>query len=233
MQKTLSLFYTLIFCAALASEASAAGEATRFVIHIQKVELKTAAGDWKTAFEGDLPLDLAAPEPRASFENKLAPEGSYVGVRLQLDETVEVAGSDGPAMTSEGGVIEITGTAATLADLPGQIQTLIEKKPTHNQKSVGLIRVTVDYDYADRDKTIEVFATRDLNKPIIVKTNSNISISLRADLNGSIIHVWPGYYGDFPAGDAVIFSFPKSFSDFSVKVDGSTGYAGGKIDVKF
>jgi hypothetical protein len=233
MKKTASLLLMLACAAVWAVPAWSAGEAVKCVVTIKKVELKNAAGDWKTAFEGDLPLDLAASESAATFVNKLAPEGTYVGVRLLLDETFEVAGSDGPAMTRDGGVVEIRGTAGTLAALPGDIQSLDEKKPSYSQREAGPIRVTLDYDYADRDKTIELFATRDFNKPFAVKLSSKIAISLRANLTESIVHVWPGYFGAFPDNDAMIFAFPKNFTEFSVKVDGASLYAGGTIDVKF
>lgn len=214
--------------------AQAAGEATQFVLTIRKVEFKNTSGDWKTAFEGELPIDLGSQDPSAQFENKgRLPDGSYVGVRLTLDETVVVSGADGTAFTREGGEVEIRGTAQNLDTLPGQIQSLSEQKPSYSQREPGSLKVTLDFDYADRDRIIEIAATRDFSKVLDVKTSSKVTIVLRADVKSSIVHVWPDYYGDFPESDAMIVDFPKSFSEFSVKVDGVSAFSGGRIDVKF
>jgi hypothetical protein len=56
-----------------------------FFITIEKVELKSARGEWLTVIEPDRRLDLAEEEPRVTFfNNGRIPAGDYTNVRLAL-----------------------------------------------------------------------------------------------------------------------------------------------------
>lgn len=219
---------------AWAPSADAGGPADRFILNVKKVEFRTPAGEWKTVYEGSLPYDLADPEALLKFENTGAPEGPYVNARLTFDETVEIEGVDGAARTLDGGEVEVRGTASDVDALPGQIQTITAVKPSFKEEGKpGRSRVTIDFDYADHDKIIELYAMRDAAKPFELKKGSKIEISMKADLSQSVVHLWPGYYDGFPETDVMIFDFPKEFKDFTVRSDYTTTYLTGKINVKF
>lgn len=231
MRKIISCVFILSF---LGGIACAAGPASRCVLTIKKVELKNISGDWKIAFEGAAPIDLAAPDPVATLKSQAGlPEGSYIGVRLTIGETLEVSGRDGQFKTRQAGELELRGTAKNLDELPGQIESFMEKSPTYSSEGEGVMRVTLDFDYADRDHTIEISSSREFDKPFSGKPNSEFRLSLRADLKESIVHLWPKYYDKFPEKDAMIFNFPKNFTEFSITTEDATAYSGGKVVVLF
>lgn len=234
MKKWLRFSLAAALLAGFAGPARAAGDAEVFLVTVVKVEFKSVSGEWKTSYEGRLPLDLADPEASLQFDNQgKAPEGSYQNVRVTLDEAIQVKGRDGRSGTREGGVLEIRGTASRLTDLPGQVQNLNETMPTHTEDSPGLMKVGLDLDFADRDHVIEVTAPQGFEKAFSVKKDSKVSLNLRAPMTGTLEHVWPKYFGDFPAADVMMARFPSSLSEFSIKVDGATSFSKGPIAVDF
>lgn len=73
-----------LFCSVYADVSFSAEP---FFVTIQKVELKSAGGEWVTVMEPDKKVDLALDEPSVSFfNNGRVPPGKYVNVRVQLDQ---------------------------------------------------------------------------------------------------------------------------------------------------
>ena len=80
--RTSILLLSLISTLVLSTAAHANGEATQCILTIEKVEFKNTLGEWKTAYEGHLPLDIAAPDASDAAANGSVPVAREERVRL-------------------------------------------------------------------------------------------------------------------------------------------------------
>ncbi len=216
------------------SQCFAVGDASQCVATVKKIELKNKAGDWVTLTDAEQKFDLFSQNPSITVVNKgkIVPD-VYVNCRITLSETFEVAGSDGPNMTKEGGQITVGGTARNTFDLPGEITSLNEVSTTWNTQSEGMITEHLNLNYEDRDYVMTIYPKKGFKRELAVKEGSSIKVTLRIDLKKTIYYVWADYFNGFPKKDTMYFLPPKDVSELSVKVDAVTALVTSDIEWTF
>ncbi|MBI4353023.1 MAG: DUF4382 domain-containing protein [Candidatus Omnitrophica bacterium] len=81
------VFCCLLLALTVFGSPSLGSSLPKNVITIQKVELKSASGEWVTVIEPDRQVDLLTTIPRVSFiNNGRVPPGGYTNFRLTLSE---------------------------------------------------------------------------------------------------------------------------------------------------
>lgn len=211
----------------------ASGDATHCIITVKKVWLKNVSGDWVSVDLPEHQVDLTQEEPIFSFVNyKKVPRGKYVNFKVVISETLKVSGKDGRNMTKAGGEITVGGTAATIADLPGDITSLAATSPTWNDKEEGLITEHLNLDFEDRNDTMEIYPRRDFNKPFVIKEGSGVHLWLTVSLSHTIYFMFPNAIRkNVPTQYVMYFIPPKEVDDMSIVVDSSTSFAPGDLVV--
>ncbi len=178
--------FSVVFLISIFSFGAAAfadgGTPTHCFVTVKKVMLKNSDGNWFVMQEADKIVDLAEEFAIAITNDGRIPPGTYVNFKITLSEFWKVSGSDDLNLTKEGGEITIGGSATKASELPGDIFMMDEAKPTWNKEKEGLITVHLDLDYRDRDEIMEIIGKRDLQKPLVIKKNSNIAVWFEMNL---------------------------------------------------
>lgn len=225
--KTLKIVLAAAVLVFAAAGVRAEGAATQCTGRLLGVMLKTAGGQWVTAWEGDQPLDLLdSKTPWATIESKgKIPPGKYINIKLRISETFQVSGSDGPYMTQAGSRVVIGGSAPTIERLPGDILAYEESGPTWNTEKEGELTVHLNYDYEDKDDYIEISRNREFQEPLVITDKSLLRVSVSVNLKSSLQIVLPGTLAlHIPKDKALVFSLPSKLSEMVIRVDTSSRY---------
>ena len=232
--KNFTVLLLLIFFLSCPLPSYAVGTATKCLVTVKKILLKNSEGNWFTLLNEDRKLDLSQENPSVEVINKkIIPPGEYLNCKIVISETLQVAGSDGPNKTKEGGEVWVEGTASKISELPGEITLLKESAPTWNSEDEGLITVHLNLDFSDRDDVMEVFGKRSFPKPLKIRDQSTIQVILSIPLAKTIRYVWANFWEKFPKNDTMYFLPPSGVEELSVKVDGITALVTSDIEWTF
>lgn len=224
MKKTAAI---LAFLTLAAGAAYATGDASRFIVRVEKIELQSASGAWVTLAEPKADVEITT-EGAALLETKnagLVPPGEYQNVRITLSETVRFAGRDEKYFTKEGGEITIGGTSSKAADLGTlEIKTFKTAKPTLTETEAehGLVTQHLNLDFEDRDDVSTIATTRPFKKKLAVKEGSSLRVSLGLDVRGTVRYAWKDFFSGFASEPAVYYLPNPGVSEVIVKCDTQT-----------
>lgn len=222
---TRALLFLLVFLSA-ACPAWAKGDPKSCILTVVEVQIKTTSGEWISVFKGKKEFDVVQEEAGVTVDNKdgQVPEGTYENVKLIFSETIRFTGRDGEHRTKAGGVILLKGEAREARDVDQADITEIQvSKPVWTEEGEeGEVSETLDFDYADNDKVMEVFSRRPFLKTLTVKKNSVIRVGLNVDFRGRLMFAWKNFFTGFESPEIVYLLPPTEVAELWMKIDGVT-----------
>jgi hypothetical protein len=172
-------------------------------------------GEWVKVIEPDKAVDLFSEQGKITFFNRgrIQP-GEYINFKLLISESIRVSEADHFGnMTKEGGYAVLSGTARDNFELPGNIKSYLEKSPTWNDQTEGMMTQVINFDNEDADDIIELTKVHDFARPILIKNGSFVNVVFSLNLLGTCYKVNPSAFKRGMPKKRAMVVFPPRYAD--------------------